>query len=77
MVEVQLLTCSHVFFFLFFPRAEKTQYETSKSYLTDLLNFYDKITRVVKEGRAVDVTFARPFNTVSHNSVVSKLGHYR
>lgn len=46
----------------FFLKKAKRQYLTGKSYLTDLLDFQDKITGFVEEVRALDLTLAMPFN---------------
>ncbi|KAJ7427272.1 hypothetical protein WISP_08597 [Willisornis vidua] len=44
--------------------------------LTDLVSFYDQVTHLVDEGKAVDVVyldFTKVFNTVSHNMLPEKL----
>lgn len=43
-----------------------------KSCLTNLIGFYDQMTGLVDEGRAVDITyldFSQAFNRVSHRQI--------
>lgn len=51
-----------------------------KSVLTDLIAFYDKVPEFLDYSTAVDVIFfdfIKAFNTISHNTLISKLGCYR
>ena len=43
-----------------------------RSCLTNLISFYDKVTHLVDEGKAVDVVHLA-FDTVSHSILLEKL----
>ena len=58
---------------------KKHAFMKGKSYFTNLTAFYDEMTGLVDEGRAVAVVylgFSKAFNTVSHNIFIDKLLKY-
>ncbi|KAK4822594.1 hypothetical protein QYF61_017326 [Mycteria americana] len=54
-------------------RPSQHAFMKGRSCLTNLISFYDKVTRLVNEGKAVDVAYLN-FNTVSHSILLAAHG---
>jgi len=60
-------------------RSSQHGFTNGKSCLTNLINFYDEMTRLADEGRAVTVVYldySRAFDTVSHEILIENLLMY-
>lgn len=54
-------------------------FRKGRSFLTNLISFFDQVTHLVKERKAVDVDYVHVrevFDTFSHRIILEKLAHH-
>ena len=57
-------------------RSSQHGFMNGRSCLTNLISFYDKVTHLVDEGKAVSVVYvdcSKAFDTVPHNTLMEKV----
>ena len=54
-------------------RPSQHGFMNGRSCFTNLISFYDKVTHLMDEDKAVKLDFSKVFDTVLHNILVEKL----